>query len=631
LGKLEQTVNRKTIFITIAAIGLLASAYTAILRHAVELRNMAVEVVVDYDEAAQLAGYVGKTPSEVLSAFKSAGATSCAVSALNIREAVDEGLLVRSGPGKFITNASFAAEIKKWLDAEIPTLRDKLTIRPVSKGKVEITIGLPWAYAQQLPIGLGPAVDDARKAGMELVTRIPNYRGASPQSVDALLRMVKDAGSSKVIFDGEQVLGFKGCEKETGEAFVKNGMYFGYVEFSKQKGAEKLALAAQSNMVVVHSITQAEMPNLSAPTIQDRFQKAVRERGIRVCYVRLYETAGSDLLQTNVDYIDGITKAIRKAGYEMKLAHPIDELVVPLWARVLSGAAVAAGIILLIMSIFEMPSSVFSVVAVMVFFICLLGSAAGATGRSFVALFGALAYPTLAALWCVSGIKAVSSRAHLVRVLGLLSGAVLISACGGLLVVGLLSERVFMLRLDTFMGVKAAHFLPVAVLAVLYAGGIGWGPAVWEVQKNTLLKRMREVSSNPILVWQAAGFVVVLVLLALMVARSGNDSGLEVSSFEIRFRSILDKILYVRPRTKEFLIGYPALFCGIAFALRGYKNWAIPCIVLGSFGLVSALNTFCHIHTPIALSLLRVFNGLWVGALVGFIVYRVVRYLPGKD
>jgi hypothetical protein len=624
-------VNRKKTLIIIAIIGLLASAYTAVLRHAIELRNMAVEVVVDYEEAAQLAGYAGKDPSEVLAAFKSAGATSCAVSALNIRDAVDEGLLVRSGPSKFIATESFAGETKKWLDAELPTLRDGLTIKPVGAGKVELTIKLPWSYAQQLPIGLGPAAEDAREAGMELIARIPNYRGASPQSVDALLRMVKEAGSSKVIFDGEQVLGFKGCEKEAGEAFVKNGMYFGYVEFSKQKGAEKLASAAQSNIVVVHSITQAEMPNLSAVTIQDRFQKAVRERGVRVCYVRLYETAGTDMLQANVNYISGITKAINKAGYEMKSAHPIDDLVVPIWARILSGAAVAAGIMLLVLSILQLPANIFSVVEILVFVVCLVGSAAGATGRSFIALFGALSYPTLAALWCVSGVRAVSSRAHLTRVLGLLAGAVLISACGGLLVVGLLSERMFMLRLDTFMGVKAAHFLPVAVLAVLYGGGIGWGPAVWEVQKNTLIKRIREVSSNPILVWQAAGFVAVLILLALMVARSGNDSGLEVSSFEIRFRSILDKILYVRPRTKEFLIGYPALLCGIAFALRGYKNWAIPCIVLGCFGLVSALNTFCHIHTPIALSLLRVFNGLWVGALVGLLAYRVVRYLPGKD
>ena len=44
-------------------------------------------------------------------------------------------------------------------------------------------------------------------------------------------------------------------------------------------------------------------------------------------------------------------------------------------------------------------------------------------------------------------------------------------------------------------------------------------------------------------------------------------------------------------------------------ALRGMRQWAAPLIVIGSIGLVSALNTFCHIHTPIQLSVFRIING----------------------
>ena len=89
--------------------------------------------------------------------------------------------------------------------------------------------------------------------------------------------------------------------------------------------------------------------------------------------------------------------------------------------------------------------------------------------------------------------------------------------------------------------------------------------------------------------------------------------------------------MLVRPRTKEFLIGYPALIAGIAFALRGRRQWAAPLIVIGSIGLVSALNTFCHIHTPIHLSLMRVFNGAVVGILLGIVFYGLIRRLPGTE
>ena len=87
---------------------------------------------------------------------------------------------------------------------------------------------------------------------------------------------------------------------------------------------------------------------------------------------------------------------------------------------------------------------------------------------------------------------------------------------------------------------------------------------------------------------------------------------------------MLDKVLFVRPRTKEFLVGYPLLMAGMAFLTKGKRNWAVPCIVVGSVGLVSALNTFCHIHTPIVLSFVRTFNGLWVGLVIGTILSALI-------
>lgn len=188
-----------------------------------------------------------------------------------------------------------------------------------------------------------------------------------------------------------------------------------------------------------------------------------------------------------------------------------------------------------------------------------------------------------------------------------------------------------MLRTDQFIGVKSAHLLPIIALALLYVGGIAWHSDTWSRIKERFWSRLRDIGANPVLIWQAAAMLAAVAVVGLMVARSGNDSGLGVSPIELRFRSVLDKMLYVRPRTKEFLLGYPALLAGIAFALRGRRQWAAPLAVVGSIGLISALNTFCHIHTPLQLSLLRVVNGGVVGLIVGIVFYGLIKNLPGKE
>jgi uncharacterized membrane-anchored protein YjiN (DUF445 family) len=48
-------------------------------------------------------------------------------------------------------------------------------------------------------------------------------------------------------------------------------------------------------------------------------------------------------------------------------------------------------------------------------------------------------------------------------------------------------------------------------------------------------------------------------------------------------------------------------------------------VVVGSIGLISALNTFCHIHTPVELSIFRVINGTLVGGIIGLLAYRLAR------
>ena len=51
----------------------------------------------------------------------------------------------------------------------------------------------------------------------------------------------------------------------------------------------------------------------------------------------------------------------------------------------------------------------------------------------------------------------------------------------------------------------------------------------------------------------------------------------------------------VRPRTKEFLIGYPMMLILLYF---GYSFKMYPVLLMGLIGQISLINTYAHIHTP---------------------------------
>jgi hypothetical protein len=124
-----------------------------------------------------------------------------------------------------------------------------------------------------------------------------------------------------------------------------------------------------------------------------------------------------------------------------------------------------------------------------------------------------------------------------------------------------------------------------------------------------------------------AALLLGLAGLALLVLRSGNEGGLGVSSAELQFRSLLDRIFGVRPRTKEVLIGHPLLILGLMRAALGKRAGAWVLLALGVVGQVSLVNTFSHLHTPVLISLARTLHGLWFGAVIGLSLFLVVEGL----
>jgi hypothetical protein len=202
----------------------------------------------------------------------------------------------------------------------------------------------------------------------------------------------------------------------------------------------------------------------------------------------------------------------------------------------------------------------------------------------------------------------------------------LISSLGALFVVGLLSSRMATVKITGFSGIKAQQAGAILLIAAVYYLAISSRGGL-AVARERVRARVIALWNQPMTLGAIVIGLVAVVALMFLLARSGNDPGVGVSGVELKFRALLDRLLLVRPRTKEFLIGHPALLLGIALTVLRRPKWALPVLIIGTIGQVSIVNTFCHLHTPLGISLLRVFNGLWLGIVVALAAAYVVDRL----
>lgn len=184
-----------------------------------------------------------------------------------------------------------------------------------------------------------------------------------------------------------------------------------------------------------------------------------------------------------------------------------------------------------------------------------------------------------------------------------------ISAVGGLAAAATLSDPAHFLGLHDIPGVKPALAVPVAGVALLALTRSSW--RTWRPLDG--------------IVWVGAGMALIVALM-----RSGSFSVLPVPELEREMRNALEGLLIVRPRFKEFLIGHPALLVWMGLGAVRLRPWAGGLLAIGMLGQVSIVNSFLHLHTPLWVTLLRTFHGLWLGLVIGLALLYPARTLARR-
>ena len=221
----------------------------------------------------------------------------------------------------------------------------------------------------------------------------------------------------------------------------------------------------------------------------------------------------------------------------------------------------------------------------------------------------------------------------------------LISFVGSLFTAASLSESAFMLEMSMYRGVKLMQLVPLMIFVISCVQIFVFERYIFtalpeEAAMSRHERRMRHRSQwndfldRPVKLRGVyyGGIAVVAVLFLMLLGvyymiRTGNMNNEMVPSMEIQIRNFLEEALAARPRTKEWLIGYPCMMLMIWAYRRRVPG--LPWLFgLGAvIGFTSIVNTFLHIRTMLAVSFARVMIGLSFGIVVGLIAVIVCEII----
>jgi len=656
--------------IGLVAVGALAAAVVLGMRVHLEDRYRAVEIVLDGDDWTGLIRREGRNLAEELRALRQRGAVSVALSDNTLKHLADEGTVsYASGgaltslgrvttlrepfrrlqaAGTFRTDAVYitgSAEHLAFVAGRMRALLGPTRVRTLD-GAIEV-LGTQ-ADLEELGLGFRPSgAAPFRAAGLDVVLRPRNYRGLTADGLRTLVdSYAETAPSPTLIFALTEVQGYEGLLDEAAAEYQRVGARFGRIEVftvkRKQKGEDRLTTLmrpqaddpAKFGVIRVFSVTPEELLALRPDEVVDRFMRAAQERNLRLLYVRplLGTPAGESAMQVNLDLVETIAKTLEHFGFTPMRARPLPPLEVsaPLvWVIALGAGALTMLVVMDLAAVvgLSLPRAV---IAGALLFVLLGTAAAGLTRfgplwRQLLALVTAIAGATGAAVWALA--RARTGASPIRQGYLMLVRALALAVVTGTFVAALLSQWAFMLAFSTFLGVKAAHVVPVVLVGLWVffeertRAGADW---------RTTVRALGQWINQPLRLGAALVVLVVATATVMLLARTGNVN-VPLSGAEQQLRTVLESTLVARPRTKEFLFGYPALVLAGASAALGWRRVAVVFALAGAVGTASAINSFSHLHTPLLYTAWRTGNALVLGAAVALPATLVLLWIARRS
>ena len=679
------------VLVACVLLGLACALWLNYNRHVIEKRNNTVAMAMEYEGLRKLAALEGLPEAEVLHKFKEAGINSLMVfdttlerlakngavkcaTGTELRQAqllgADLGIFAPAlQAGVLETNAVYLAagedkdtfaDLLADLRLRYGTQRVQLVANEpqlvkvagstalVPEDKYDEPLGL-----LQAPLGL-PRADMQRiaEAGFAIIVRPQNYTNVSKEQIDSIFERIAASGvtAAALMPCGKEVVGYPDKVAYLGEKMRQQDMqlvmleHYTQLQFVPIDGLVPLAEAVRYRAARSYVIDGLEQKKISVDTALRRWALTDEERNIRVNYVRpfLQPRGGKDLLTLNLEYVRDIVRQVKARGYVIGEAGVFSAKAdgyapyfLPKHYFAVLAAAILAGAVLLLGQMAQLSGSrqIMLWLALTAAASAPLLLARGLLVRQLLALMAAVVFPVLSLsvimqLW--DNKKAdgkYSLPVILFNACWQLALAVALSLVGGMFLSAILADSRFLLEIDIYRGVKLTFMLPVLLTAllclrrydVLQVAGKG----------SRALRQRLQLLLNTGLTFKCVVVLAVLLFIAYyFVGRSGHTGGVPVPAIELKMRAFLEQIMYARPREKEFMIGHPAFFLAVYAAYKGAPRlWQFALTVAAVIGQGSLVQTFCHMRTPVMMTVWRAVDGYAVGVLFGVAAVLAVAAL----
>lgn len=591
-----------------------------------ETANRTYEIAVPIEEIDELATNESLTLDESIRSLKEAGLTTISLSPLNLYDMEGRGIITiytetdLADALRFIDDESFDPNRKGYyitkpeLDHYNEILLDALHPEEV------LIAGEPFYFIHEdtgfgLSTSIGydtKAMKQIEKHDLQLILRLNNDTSqlanhVNSHMIDASITNKNDR-TTNLLFIGDEIIGYPDTNQMNDLTNQLHDVRYRFytVEFTNQLGLDTVAKNTDYNVIRLHSI------HLENKTLNQNIEQAVRavkERNIRTIFFHIQTTDNPiDNLDNASRFIEGVYDKI-PASFQPGNPEPFKPIDLSTWGIMV---VLAAGILFTYLASGTFSNKYIpliaasSMLALALFYLL--------SDRLFLLQAFGLIIAVITPIFAVLSTSR-SSANKISNITFQYLKAILISFIGILIVIGLLNGNAFITGFELFRGVKLVYILPLLFVSIFlfYKEGL-----------NLVRKHGISILQAKVKYWHLLILLVIAAFGLYYMSRTGNAGS--VSEIELMIRSTLEDVLYVRPRTKEFLIGFPFFILAL-YIMNKHSNFGKLLLIPATIGFLSMMNTFTHFHIPLHLSLLRTLYSIIFGYIIGLLfiyLYKLV-------
>lgn len=634
----EKKKRKRKIYLTILLLITFVFSIIILPPRFVEDKKKETGFYIDYDTLINLSFYWGLTPEQTLSKLKKKGFVGLALS-----EEIGSSEEVFNNKARLFSNVNAILtfpELRNAIELEAPhtylitrnpdiveSVVESLKTRRIKSQLDEVNdkyilkINHLYESKDKLLLGYDPeGIKTAKKNDLDILFFVHGWSISNKQDVTSFLSYLKDfVPQPKIAFLDKNMADDEEFIKLFSNSLLNGGFSVGLLDGTYQPevnsiiSLNKLPTFRVRHITIDDNKSSEILANLEA-RIQDIKIGIIERRNEAI----VFKIPAKDFNKTTVDAFEILTSRVYETmkghGYNFLPISPIKKI------SEAKNEKLLLSILLILLAGYTMISfNLINPITALAFTTILLIS--GLTLFYFAsdfyfklcAFLAAVLYPLISLFF----LNIENSRSLLN---GLISLVLLSLICifGGFVISAFLTGNDYFVHADLYRGVKVSFVLPVLIFAIYAAKVL----LMKDKDLQSLVFRYLNVELK---VWQLIALLFILVAGVYYILRTGNVDRSMVLPGEIELRVLLNKYMYVRPRFKEFAIGYPILLWGLWTKASQEKRYIA--FVIGSLAPVTIINSFAHQYTPITVSLLRTVNALFLGVILGTMLIIINKFL----